>query len=169
MEAVRSRLRNHVHVCTRIPAISGVIARRLNFEFRNRIGIGNCKAADGHSFDSGVKAEPIVDDDAVLKERVLPVARPIHGNECCPFTNEAGVLNGSVGSSRVGEKIGVVPGAERKFRYRNGRCHRPESGAGRLNRFYRSLDLNRLGLCAHLQGSVQDGRLGHIHLNGLNL
>src|SRR5207247_9772918 len=124
-----------------IPAIAGVITRRLNFEFRNRIGIGNGKAADRHSFDSGVKAEPVVDHDTILEERVLAVTRAIHGNEGCPFTDAAGVLNGSVRSSRVGEKIGVVAGAERKLRYREGRRYRHERGDGRLYCFYRSLDL----------------------------
>src|SRR5262249_25335152 len=71
MEGVRSGLRNHIHVRARIPAVSSVVARGLNFEFRNGIGIRNRKPADRYSFDACVKAPPVVDDYPVLKESVL--------------------------------------------------------------------------------------------------
>ena len=141
----------------------------MNFEFRNGVWVGNRETANRHSFYTGVKAEPVVDDNAILKESVLGRACAIHRNQSCPFADQAGVLHGGVRPGRHRQKVGVVASAERKFRNCHGRCHRAKRRTCRLNRFDFGLNANGVGRSTHFQRPVQYGGFGDAHFRGRNL
>src|SRR2546429_3554957 len=80
------------------------------FRSRNGVRVGNRETANRHSFYTGVKAEPVVDDNAILKESVLGRACAIHRDQSCPFADQAGVLHGGVDrkSTRLNSSHGYI-------------------------------------------------------------
>src|SRR5207237_9167924 len=96
METVRSGFGDHIDIRTGIPAVSGIVARCLNFEFGDGIRIRNRKTANRYPFHAGVKAEPVVDNDAILQESVLSSTRAIHRDKGGALAYQAGILNGRV-------------------------------------------------------------------------
>ena len=162
VELIGARARNHVHVSAWMSAVAGVVSRGLDFEFLNRIGIGNSNAGVNAAVLRRTRIGRVDDGDAVHLVIVIAGIGAIHGDVLRALADGGGVVHIGVRAGGHGQELRIIAVAEWKSGYLLRSDRGSERRALRLQCFSRGFDGDLLGLCAYLERPVQLLRLGNI-------
>ena len=122
MEVVRAGLGDDVNVGARIAAVAGIVVPGLNLELLYRVRIWRRKRTRVGTFLGGVRARPGIHGHTVLQVGVLANVSTIHGDTRGRLAQGCGVRHTGVGSRGHGQKVRVIPSAQRK-RFHAARIH----------------------------------------------
>ena len=169
MQFVSAGLRHHIDVGARISSVTRVVCRGLDFEFLNRIRVGNWKRREEATVIPNVETRPVVDRCSIHLVIILGIVGPIDGDDQPSLAKSRGVIHVGAGTSGHGNQVYVIAGTEGKRRHGTRPDDVAQCGARCLNNF--RIGLHGDGLCfrTHAQAAVQYRSFGHVNLNRRHL